>query len=79
MSDVYFHDPAARGMQLTGMTLRDYFAAKALGALIRKRRFDMRREDYYSQQFDGWTREERGAYMAYAYADAMLAARTEKP
>ena len=44
-----------------GMTLRDYFAAKAMQAMISKHG----REDV--------------ARCAYIYADAMLAARKEKP
>jgi hypothetical protein len=60
MSDVYFHDPAERGMQLTGMTLRDYFSAKAMQAYVSS---DKWREDMDSI---------RTASMAYRMADAML-------
>jgi hypothetical protein len=44
-----------------GMTLRDYFAAKAMQALI--------------AAADGDLHHHHGAYDAYAYADAMLKAR----
>ena len=44
-----------------GMTLRDYFAAKAMQALIAAAAGDLPHH--------------RGAYDAYAYADAMLEAR----
>ena len=46
----------------SGMTLRDYFAAKALVALATY-------EEYHP---------ERAAKYAYEYADAMLAAREQK-
>lgn len=46
-----------------GMTMRDYFAAKALQGLIAASKGDLRH--HY------------GAYDAYAYADAMLKARAE--
>lgn len=44
-----------------GMTLRDYFAAKAMQALIAAN--------------EGELHHHHGAYDAYAYADAMLKAR----
>jgi len=47
-----------------GMTLRDYFAAKALQALISKSDFDGYVADY--------------ARSAYRYADAMLLVREEE-
>lgn len=49
-----------------GMTLRDYFAAKALGALINE--MDMRDPENV----------QAGADYAYAFADAMLRAREPK-
>ncbi|MDU9039959.1 hypothetical protein NHG97_14780 [Pseudomonas corrugata] len=49
----------------TGMTLRDYFAAKAMQALI---------EGALASDADFPIRENTAGY-AYAYADAMLAAR----
>ena len=51
----------ARAEAVGGATLRDYFAAKAMQAMISKHG----REDV--------------ARCAYIYADAMLAARKEKP
>ena len=46
-----------------GMTLRDYFAAKAMQALIAAAEGDLHHH--------------HGAYDAYAYADAMLKARDQ--
>ena len=59
--------PAPAGVQhITdqGMTLRDYFAAKAMQALL-------------SQNFGGAMSDELLAGMAYAMADAMLKAREQ--
>lgn len=53
-----------------GMTLRDYFAAKAMQAMISKHG----REDDSPGFFDFAT-DESIARCAYIYADAMLAAR----
>ncbi|SSW64347.1 hypothetical protein AVE30378_01049 [Achromobacter veterisilvae] len=50
----------------TGMTLRDYFAAKALSGLAGRKFHKGDREDGYAE----WA-----AAMAYEFADAMLAAR----
>jgi hypothetical protein len=53
-----------------GMTLRDYFAAKAMQGLITSRHTDYE---------NGWYDEEQLAESAYKMADAMLSARsTEK-
>jgi hypothetical protein len=52
----------------SGMTLRDYFAAKALASLVRNDRQNYTKE--------GCMRE---ACFAYQYADAMLAAREVQP
>ena len=57
-----------------GMSLRDYFAAKAMQAMISKHG----REDDSPGFFDFAT-DESIARCAYIYADAMLAARKEKP
>jgi hypothetical protein len=51
-----------------GMTLRDYFAAEALQALIA----------HYGT-YDNATGEEQAAAQAYCFADAMLKARNEDP
>jgi hypothetical protein len=51
-----------------GMTLRDYFAAKALAALLG--RIDTVSGDYVTN-----ATPEQGAEAAYRYADAMLKAR----
>lgn len=50
-----------------GMTLRDYFAAKALTAVIRKNGADFKPEEW-----------DRRAREAYGFADAMLRAREGK-
>ena len=56
--------PDGRGVQYFGLTMRDYFAAKAMAAMIS------------NPNVDG---EQAGAVVtaAYQYADAMLAARTK--
>lgn len=62
----------ARAEAVGGATLRDYFAAKAMQAMISKHG----REDDPGF-FDDAT-DESIAKCAYIYADAMLAARKEK-
>lgn len=57
-----------------GMELRDYFAAKAMQAMISKHG----REDDNPGFFDFAT-DESVARCAYIYADAMLAARKPDP
>lgn len=57
----YMTDGSTQTQGDTGMTLRDYFAAKAMQGLI--------------EGADGNLQLDRGAYAAYAYADAMLKAR----
>jgi hypothetical protein len=54
------------GTAYAGMTLRDYFAAKAMQALITSRHTDYE---------NGWYDEEMVAKSAYEMADAMLKAR----
>ncbi len=56
--------PDGRGVQYFGLTMRDYFAAKAMAAMIS------------NPNVDG---EQAGAVVtaAYQYADAMLAARAK--
>lgn len=54
-----------------GMSLRDYFAAKAMQAMLSGHFAKYGHEDY-------WPRPEIAAE-AYEMADAMLAARKEKP
>ena len=53
-------------MTCTGMTLRDYFAAKAMQALIQRNSDD---SAYGNNMVDG------RPMLAYEYADAMLKAR----
>ena len=57
------HGTQTLGLHLTGMTLRDYFAAKAMQGLISIDDLDMHQDDY--------------ARLAYQQADAMLKAREE--
>ena len=59
-----------------GMTLRDYFAAKAMQGLMSGRW----KSDMYGQQFDAYRADaSEWAKSAYHFADAMLSARgTEK-
>ena len=54
-----------------GMSLRDYFAAKALNGMLSNDSDD----EFYSADFSEVTR--RYAQMAYQYADAMIRARQE--
>ncbi|EPM0510244.1 hypothetical protein R4370_004497 [Pseudomonas putida] len=61
----YIH---ARGEAVKGMSLRDYFAAKAMHALI---------EGALASDAD-FPHRENVAGRAYAYADAMLSARNQK-
>jgi hypothetical protein len=55
------HNPQ-RGRQEDGMTLRDYFAAKAMQALIWNQDVDLESKDDVAE-------------VAYEYADVMLKAR----
>lgn len=56
------HGTQTLGMHFTGMTLRDYFAAKAMQSLM------------WNKDLDLDTREDV-AEVAYAYADTMIKAR----
>lgn len=56
-------------MQAEGITIRDYFAAQAMAAIIAKIPFEEFPED--------WLPYEKTAIGAYDYADAMLAARSQ--
>ena len=60
------HDDGAKQWERTGMTLRDYFAAKALQGAIHHRGFATVADN-----------RDLDAKDAYAYADAMLRARGE--
>ena len=64
----------ARAEAVGGATLRDYFAAKAMQAMISKHG----REDETPGFFD-YATDESVARCAYIYADAMLAARKPDP
>ena len=55
------HGTQTLGMHFTGMTLRDYFAAKAMQAMTHR----------------GEANVQMVAVQAYALADAMMKARTE--
>ena len=58
------HGAQTLGLHVTGMTLRDYFAAKAMQPLI---------QIYESDSDDGFL--DLCADSAYAFADAMMKAR----
>ncbi len=53
------------GTEFSGMTLRDYFAAKAMQGII-------------SNPDDDWGDVKEVCELAYGYADAMLKARKQK-
>ena len=53
-----------------GMTLRDYFAGRAMQALIRFEDKSLPYESRNTKDFD-----DRVSYQAYRYADAMMKAR----
>jgi len=55
-----------------GMTLRDYFAGRAMQALIRFEDKSLPYESRNTKDFD-----DRVSYQAYRYADAMIKAREQ--
>jgi hypothetical protein len=64
---------------IPGMTIRDYFAAKAMAAIIAKQplgRATPENEESLAAWAEACAMATVGAYM---YADAMLRAREEKP
>jgi hypothetical protein len=61
--------PADRMHQTTGMSLRDWFAGQALGAIV---------ETCAGDNLHGLTRAQLFALRAYQLADAMLSARQQK-
>lgn len=61
----------------TGMSLRDYFAAKAMQSLLCKLTPDYNFIDPDYRRRDGLTVSECAASHAYKFADAMLAQRKE--
>jgi hypothetical protein len=66
------HGTQTLGMHFTGMTLRDYFAAKAMQGLMAGRwKADMHGIPYdaYRADADEWAKS------AYHFADAMMKAR----
>lgn len=56
-----FVEPSTECNVATGMSLRDYFAAKALAGMLADPKFDADLDD--------------AAHVSYCYADAMLRAR----
>jgi hypothetical protein len=68
------HSPDFGGVFQAGMTLRDYFAAKAMAAYVAQTIIDMNSEDVDRERLD----EETIAVWAYELADAMLAEREER-
>lgn len=67
----YGHQNSANSWQFPGMTLRDYFAAKAMQAAIAAG------HDDHMRGLEGWRDE--FARESYRHADAMLAAREAHP
>ena len=63
------HDPKTGSMS-HGMSLRDYFAAHAMQALIQFEDKALPYESRNTKDFD-----DRVSYQAYRYADAMMKAR----
>jgi hypothetical protein len=63
-----------------GMTLRDYFAAKAMAAIVTAAAFNQGAEDMLNKAgIKGVEKTERFiSFMAYGFADAMLKEREEK-
>lgn len=64
-----------------GMTLRDYFAAKALQGIVTAGMFNQEAEDMMKKVgIQGADKVENFvAFMAYGFADAMLAERAKQP
>ena len=67
------HNPQT-GRQETGMTLRDYFAAKAMQALINEDEVD---SVAHEEGFDKNEWAEFVAFSSYKFADAMMKRRGE--
>ena len=61
------HGVQTLGMHISGMTLRDYFAAKAMQGAIAHGLFNSEKGEKSYAEFV--------SMLAYEYADAMLAAR----
>lgn len=63
-----------------GMSLRDYFAGQALASLVGRAAFDQSVEDMLKKaKIDPETEtEEFVAYLAYEFADAMIAQRAKE-
>ena len=66
------HGTQTLGMHFTGMTLRDYFAAKALQAMLSSPEFLV---VVTADQAIGNNAKERVSNVSFAYADAMMKAR----
>lgn len=69
-----FHPPPGCRYQEEGMTLRDYFAAKAMQSLILDQHYQAEGEDKGWSEFAGILADE-----AYEIADSMLKARDGQP
>jgi|APGre2960657404_1045060.scaffolds.fasta_scaffold140571_1 hypothetical protein len=68
------HGAQTLGLHVTGMTLRDYFAAKAMQAIIAGNITGQKIEDRSWLEADQWA-----PHISYEIADAMLRARNGKP
>jgi len=62
-----------KDMTCTGMTLRDYFAAKAMVGVMT----DIKEQSYWAEEYGIEDMIAFTAQRAYEQADAMLKARTE--
>ncbi len=68
------HGAQTLGLHVTGMTLRDYFAAKAMQAIIAGNITGQKIEDRSWLEADQWA-----PHISYEIADAMLRARNGQP
>ena len=79
MSDEYaFPLKEPLGSDSLGMTLRDYFAAKAMAALLAEPQWgegSQTTTTIWGQDFSGPPDENKTAFVAYKIADAMMKAR----
>ena len=74
---VYFDEQLNQGRVMHGMTLRDYFAAKAMAHMSLPTRGFTGNNSWRIEEIDGSILEGLSA-VAYRWADAMLKARDAK-
>ena len=73
-NEKYGHQDGPNTWQFQGMTLRDYFAAKAMQGMLAD---SQTRESCPEDQEEKWMRS--FARACYYFADAMIAAREKQP